>query len=96
MNKEEMINQKFNHLTVVDFAYKENYFEWYYCDCDCGTAKNYLVRKYSLLNGNTRSCGCLRKKKDGNYIYVLTRYNVVIVVKKFHLGKLFLLMYLIL
>ena len=79
MNKEEMINQKFNHLTVVDFAYKEKGFEWYFCDCDCGTAKNYLVRKYSLLNGNTRSCGCLRKKKDGNYIYVLTRYNVVIV-----------------
>ena len=78
MNEYKMINKRFSKLTVVGFAYKEKGFEWYYCDCDCGT-KNYLVRKYSLLSGNTRSCGCLRKKKDGNCIYVLTRYNVVIV-----------------
>ena len=32
-----------------------------HCYCDCGNEK--IVSRSSLLSGNTRSCGCLRKKK---------------------------------
>ena len=31
---------------------------WTYCRCDCGT-EDFRVAKYSLINGRTRSCGCL-------------------------------------
>lgn len=29
------------------------------CRCDCGTVKD--IRRYSLLSGNTTSCGCIRR-----------------------------------
>jgi hypothetical protein len=57
-----MIGQRFNRLLVVEKQDKI----FYKCICDCG--KDKVVRKYNLLNGNTRSCGCLMsdaKKKHG-------------------------------
>lgn len=38
-------------------------FETRSCRCDCGTVRDVLVQ--SLLNGRSRSCGCLRKEIMG-------------------------------
>jgi hypothetical protein len=34
----------------------------YYCECDCDCGNTINTRIYSLLNGKTKSCGCLKIK----------------------------------
>lgn len=63
MSKENLIGQKFNRLTVLEFAYikevgkshsKRRYWK---CLCDCGNI--IYVDTGHLKNGATKSCGCL-------------------------------------
>ena len=49
-------------LTVLSFAYCKNGQIWYNCRCSCGNKKQ--IRRDYLLNGHTRSCGCLVKEAD--------------------------------
>lgn len=55
--------QKFNMLTAIEPTEKRNSegVMWL-CKCDCGN-ECYVSAK-SLRNGNTKSCGCLKTKKD--------------------------------
>ncbi len=55
--KENLKGKKFDFLTVLDFAYKDKYYnEYWLCQCNCGTKK--VIRKSHLLDGGTISCGC--------------------------------------
>ena len=54
INKNDIVGQKFGKLTVIKFIEKFNYL----CKCECGNKK--IVRRYDLLNNNTRSCGCIK------------------------------------
>lgn len=64
------IGDKFGKLTILspinsDEKYKHNYL----CQCECGNQT--IVTAYSLIYGNTQSCGCNRKtprKTTGEYI----------------------------
>jgi len=58
----ELIDKKFGRLTVLGFAYVKNSRSYLKCKCDCGSEKN--IAEHDLKNGNTKSCGCL--KKEGN------------------------------
>ena len=69
----DMIGQRFGRLVVISKAEKpvgsnrrRNY---WLCQCDCGKQK--VVASDKLLNGDTKSCGCLKielaKKKLENY-----------------------------
>ncbi len=49
-----MTGQKFHKLTVV----RELNHPWWECKCECGTVK--AIRKYDVLHGKTKSCGCHR------------------------------------
>ena len=59
--------QVFGRLTVLEetpapteyTAYKGL---WYRCRCQCGNEA--VVRRSSLVNGSTRSCGCLRRENS--------------------------------
>ena len=57
----DLIGQKFNKLTVLEFAgmgTRKASSSWK-CLCDCG---NIIITKgYRLKNGNCMSCGCLNK-----------------------------------
>lgn len=58
---EKWIGQKFNRLTVIAFErvrYKNSTRVRWIVRCDCGTLKS--VAPYRVLNGNTKSCGCLK------------------------------------
>jgi len=60
--KVQLVGQKFERLLVIKdlgIINKKHIFE---CQCSCGN----IVKKHSrdLLSGNTRSCGCIRIKKD--------------------------------
>lgn len=62
---EDMINQRYGRLTVVDRADdyispRGQHFTKFLCRCDCG---NYTtVVWHSLTSGRTKSCGCLSKE----------------------------------
>lgn len=61
--KLDLTGKKFGRLTVLEEAekpgqikYKQSY---WLCACDCGVKK--IVRGSLLVNGQIKSCGCLRK-----------------------------------
>lgn len=56
--------QRFNMLTAISVAYTKGKFQYWKCKCDCGNET--IVDKYSILNGSTKSCGCLRHKPAKN------------------------------
>lgn len=75
-NFKDLTGQKFGRLTVVKRgeSTKNRESRWW-CKCDCGNPELILVRKSSLENGHTQSCGCLQrettrkmKKKYNTYI----------------------------
>jgi hypothetical protein len=59
--KLDLIGQKYGRLEVIDFREMDNHGDskWL-CQCDCGTEK--VIRGFQLTNGNTKSCGCLRRE----------------------------------
>lgn len=61
-NFEELVGDRFGRLTVTRILNKLKYERTYSeCICDCGNSTRVLLS--SLKNGNTKSCGCLRKEK---------------------------------
>lgn len=61
---DEMINKKFNHLTVLELTNcpndKKNKQKYYICQCDCGNLKT--VSKGDLKSNRVKSCGCEKGK----------------------------------
>lgn len=55
-----LIGQKFNKLTVINFSHKKNGRKYWMCQCDCGN--NHVVEASNLKRGEVKSCGCLKKK----------------------------------
>lgn len=57
----DLVGQRFGRLVVQEFVGRDSQkkLTWS-CLCDCGTIK--IVRGSSLKDGNTKSCGCLRKE----------------------------------
>ena len=62
--RKELIGKRFGRL-VVDSEVPRD--EWkdkkkreFFCVCDCGNVTK--VRRASLINGNTKSCGCLKQE----------------------------------
>lgn len=71
-----LIGQIFNYLSVIDLAETRKGIKYYYCLCKCGNSK--IAQHYRLLEGQVKSCGCIRKqpkkslqpRTDGTYIGV--------------------------
>lgn len=66
----DMIGEKYGRLTVIKFVESKKepsggYVRYYQCLCDCGNKT--IVRGRALRNGNTKSCGCLRKERTTKY-----------------------------
>lgn len=69
MRKQDKSGKRYGNLVVVKEAYKDKRYGktrivWE-CICDCGNTCNILGER--LSSGNTKSCGCLKPKKCGNY-----------------------------
>ncbi len=61
------VGTKFHLLTVVEYVgfyqkpgTKDSRRHYYRCRCDCGNET--LVKGDNLVSGNTKACGCLRRK----------------------------------
>ena len=48
-----IIGKKFGKLTVIEYKGES----FYKCKCECGNEK--VIRRDSLITGNTQSCGCI-------------------------------------
>ena len=58
-NRINNIGQKFGRLTIVDILWDEKPTKAV-CRCDCGN--DYIGVKTDIVNGHTRSCGCLQSE----------------------------------
>lgn len=54
------IGQQFNMLTVLKEVEKKGAYRQFLCGCNCGKIGTYKL--IQLTTGQTKSCGCLRKK----------------------------------
>ncbi len=62
--KKDLTGERFGKLTVMGLAEKEGSNKTYWrCKCDCG--RETVVEHYSLMEGHTKSCGCLRPGGKG-------------------------------
>lgn len=63
----ELIGDKFGRLVVIGHIDKKYECRKFVCLCECG--KEIITKKDSLLNGSTKSCGCLRREMTGKRFY---------------------------
>lgn len=62
---EQVLGKKFGRWTVLSFDHIDNRgCSFFLCKCDCGTIRP--VRRTQLLNGTSKSCGCLHKELIGS------------------------------
>ena len=59
---EDLTGQKFGRLTAVSrYGFDEFGRQLWTCECECGNT--IVAHAYSLKQGHTKSCGCLKKEK---------------------------------
>lgn len=59
----DLTGKKFGKLSVIEFSYKNDHrVSFWKCKCDCGN--EIIVSSNKLRTGHTKSCGCLRHKKQ--------------------------------
>lgn len=56
-----MIGNKYGRWLVIEKASSRTNGLYLLCVCECGTTRE--VNKVNLLNGKSKSCGCLHKEK---------------------------------
>lgn len=56
----DLTGMRFGRLTVLEFCERRGRFPYWICKCDCG--KTVIKSGYSMMQGNTKSCGCLAKE----------------------------------
>ena len=85
MNREKysVVGKRFGRLIAIERAYGIKKGTIYRCKCDCGNET--YVSKNHLVDGNTKSCGCLeRELKSKRFLKDLTgkRFGQLLVVKR--------------
>ena len=79
-----LLNQVFNHLTVIKKTKKRNSsgsIIWQ-CKCDCPNNTIIEVDTHSLTSGATQSCGCLISKGEEKIAMLLTQYGIPFIKQK--------------
>lgn len=61
---EDLTGRKFNMLSVAEFVGMKSHSSQWRCVCDCGNSV--VVGRNNLVNGHTKSCGCLKHKEAAN------------------------------
>lgn len=65
----DLNGKKFGHLSVIRFDHvNDRQLAVWECLCDCGNTT--YVTTSSLLSGNSKSCGCIRKEKLREQSYI--------------------------
>ena len=69
-----LVGQRFGRWTVLSVDKSKKGRTFYICKCDCGTIKS--VCRSILKNGQSKSCGCLRKKVTSERMCKLNTYEI--------------------
>src|SRR5260370_31670787 len=72
MRRNNLVGEVHGRLTVMEYVGTDNYRDSLWrCLCSCGTV--IIVRRKSMVTGNTKSCGCLRSEMvaDKNTVHGL-------------------------
>lgn len=73
--KKDLTGQKFGRLIAIKSKNVNKRYKWY-CECDCGN--KIWVSTANLINGHTKSCGCLSREtasKNSNKYFSNYRKN---------------------
>lgn len=67
--RKDLTGMKFNHLQVLRQAEdyissKGTHYAQWTVKCDCGNSDEFVVRDTDIKNGHTKSCGCIKIRKD--------------------------------
>jgi len=63
---QDITGMKFGRLTVKKYEGVRGVKTYWACECECGQIVS--IRANSLKTGNTLSCGCYKKERDGRNI----------------------------
>lgn len=71
--------RKYGKWTIIKESADKNCFD---CKCDCGKERS--VRKWQLLNGRSKSCGCepTQKRKDSINLLTGRRFGFLLVLER--------------
>ena len=87
---DDIINKKFNRLTVIEFSHNDSHGKNFKCKCDCG---NIITARLSSLNrGECKSCGCLQSEHASKIAKTLHNYkdkDIYLKQSKQHIGEVF-------
>ena len=78
----DLANQKFGRLTAKEIAGKDKMGILWRCQCECGGEKT--VAATYLLNGHTKSCGCINSERKEKQDITGPRWGNLVAVK--HVG----------
>lgn len=69
---DDLTGKEFGYWKVL---YKANKSNFWHCKCQlCGTEKD--VFRGSLMNGDSKSCGCMKSWGETQLIYLFNKYNL--------------------
>jgi hypothetical protein len=78
LNFIDISGKKFGHLTVLEFAGKDNSKKILWkCKCDCEAETIIIVRGADLKSGKTTSCGCVKSKGEEKIAKILKDNNIL-------------------
>lgn len=69
--RDDLTGRQFGNWTVLYKVKKPNF---WHCKCSCGTEKD--VFRGTLINGESKSCGCISSWKEKEIIDILQKYNI--------------------
>lgn len=80
----DLIGKKFNRLIAVKLLYKDKHKKYVYqCLCDCGQYVDVIGAR--LVNGSTKSCGCLQRERvaqSNSTILIGQKYGYLTIIRR--------------
>lgn len=76
----DITGQRFGKLVVEEFDSLRKHTTYWRCKCDCGNTT--IVAKANLLNGNTKSCGCMTSAGEAEIQKILENASVKFIHQK--------------
>lgn len=82
----DLTNQKFGKLTIIEYAGSDRDRSTWKCECECGNIV--IVNQMELAHGDTLSCGCLRSSFGELRIEELLKENQIEYQREFSFSDL--------
>lgn len=80
---EDLTNQTFNHLTILEYAGKDKSDATLWkCQCDCNAKTIIIARAADIKKGKTTSCGCVKSIGEEKISLLLTEANLPFIKEK--------------